>query len=657
VESGKQLQELRGHAASLARLEFSRDGLSLLSGSWDGSVILWDLTRGAERFDLRTDARAIYNPKNETNEQAQRAIDWAGFSKDGGRLMAVTHNGAIFEWDAQTGAELTRRAPISNYLNPVILSHDGSKIFWDANLGAVHVTDAASGNELDPLPGEAKPGSIAMATNADDSRLASVGTDRIVRIWDTRSRKLLTSLFNGGDEAWAVITPEGFFSASSDKAGRLLTIVRGLESIGIGQTWQSLYAPDLVREALAGDPDGELGRASKVVSLDKVVDSAPAPLVEITSHPSGSTSTSDIVRFTARVADRGKGIGRIEWRVNGVTAAVSNTPRGSGELTIEQVLALDPGENVIGVVAYNARNLLASPPAQTTITFSGSADPIKPKLHVLAIGINAYHDSGWKPPDGDAIEFFPPLTLAAGDATSFAAEMTRAADKFYGEVQVTTVVDAEATDAKIETTVRRIAANIAPRDTFVLYIAAHGYSVGGRFYLIPQDYDGGTNPAALAKKAIGQERLQDWIANRVLAKKAIILLDTCESGALTNGYEHSRTDGPTSDAALGRLHEATGRPVLAAAAAGKPAFEGYRGHGVFTWALIDSLYHGDANADGLISLSELVAHVQDTVPRISTELAGTGRAAIVMRGTHEDDRQSAHFGAVGGDFPLVRRLQ
>ncbi len=320
-------------------------------------------------------------------------------------------------------------------------------------------------------------------------------------------------------------------------------------------------------------------------------------------------------------------------------------------------MALDAGENVIEVVAYNARNILASPPAQTRITYQGDAEPTKPKLHVLAIGINDYHDAGWMPPGSDMVEYFPALTLAAGDAASFAAEMKKASEGLYGEVQVMTVLDSKATLDSIEHIVERISAAVSPRDTFVLYAAAHGYSVGGRFYLIPQDYDGGTDPQALAKKAIGQERLQDWIANKIHAKKALILLDTCESGALTNGYAHSRTDGPSSDAALGRLHEATGRPVLTAAAAGKPAFEGYRGHGVFTWALIDALYHADANADGLIELSELVAHVQNTVPRISAELAGTGRAAVVVRGGTEDDKQSAHFGAIGGDFALVRRLQ
>jgi hypothetical protein len=113
---------------------------------------------------------------------------------------------------------------------------------------------------------------------------------------------------------------------------------------------------------------------------------------------------------------------------------------------------------------------------------------------------------------------------------------------------------------------------------------------------------------------------------------------------------------PASEAAVGRLHEATGRPVLTAAASGKPAFEGYRGHGVFTYALLDALSHGDGSGNGLIEVSELVAHVQDRVPRLSAELNGRGVSMIAVRGSG-DDNQSAHFGATGEDFALVRRLK
>src|SRR5262249_55440429 len=151
-----------------------------------------------------------------------------------------------------------------------------------------------------------------------------------------------------------------------------------------------------------------------------------------------------------------------------------------------------------------------------------------------------------------------------------------------------------------------------------LFVAAHGISENGRFYLIPQDYQHGP-PGTLAKRAIGQDDLQDWLANRIKARRAIVLLDTCESGALVAGHTRSRTDGAASEVGVGRLHEATGRPVLTAAAGGQFAYEGLIGaagqrHGVFTWAVLEALRKGDTSGNGLIELNELVAYVQSAVP-------------------------------------------
>jgi hypothetical protein len=108
---------------------------------------------------------------------------------------------------------------------------------------------------------------------------------------------------------------------------------------------------------------------------------------------------------------------------------------------------------------------------------------------------------------------------------------------------------------------------------------------------------------------------------------------------------------------VGRLHEATGRPVLTAAAAGQKAGEGviagsHEGHGYFTWALLDARRYGDTNRNGLIELSELVAHVQSVVPRIA--------AGIVVRAAASwpsSAKQTARFGSRGEDFAVAQRLQ
>jgi hypothetical protein len=316
---------------------------------------------------------------------------------------------------------------------------------------------------------------------------------------------------------------------------------------------------------------------------------------------------------------------------------------------------LDHGENVIEVVAYDARNLLASLPARTTIAYTGSADAVKANLHVLAIGINDYIDRGGIAPGETETKLFPPLGLAVSDAKALGVEFEKAGTGVYGAVRVRTVLDDEATAANLDAIVTQMAAEIHPRDTFVLFAAAHGYSNAGHYYLIPQDYQGGTDPQALAAHAVDQLKLQDWVANRIKAKKALILLDTCESGALTSGYARSRFDGPASDAAIGRLHEATGRPVLAAAALGQDALElTDLGHGVFTSALVDALYRGDSDGNGEVSVTELATHVQDLVPKLIKD--PKARAEVVRRGLI-GGVQSARFGSRGEDFALVRRLQ
>jgi WD40 repeat protein len=638
--NGRVIQSFKGHAGYVVAVAFSPDGTRILSGSDDVTLKLWDTASGQllHSFDEHSDT-----------------INSVAFSPDGTRVLSGSDDNTLKMWDAFSYRLLQTFKGHSGPVRSVAFSPDGARVLSGSQDNTVKLWDAATGQELQSFAGHTN--TVNSVAFSPDGRYALSGSaDGTTRVWDIGNGQPLAAMVAASDGDWLALTPNGFFAAAQRDTD-LLAIVRGISVTTIGQVHQSLLSPDLVREALAGDPDGEVKRAAEVVNLDKVLDSGPAPLVEIRSGPSGNKSGSGSVVVAALIKDRGKGIGRIEWRVNGVTTAVMNAPSAlAPEYEVKQTLPLDSGENLIEVVAYNARNLLASLPARTTMTYNAPADAEKPKLYVLAIGINAYHDEGWTPPGATRPEYFPPLKLAVNDARSISEALKEAGAGLYGQVIIKTAFDEAATAAGLEQIVQNISAEISPRDTFVLFVAAHGYSNNGRFYLLPQDYQGGTDLAALTSRAIGQERLQGWIAS-IKARRGVILLDTCESGALTNSYAHSRTDAPASEAALGRLHEATGRPVLTAAAAGKPAFEGYRGHGVFTWALMDALFHGDTNGDGLIELSELAVHVQNTVPKIAAEMNSRGIAEVLTELLKKDVRQTAHFGSTGGDFPVVRRLQ
>jgi WD40 repeat protein/uncharacterized caspase-like protein len=626
--TGKLLRTFEG-AGDVQSVTFSSNGRKVLSGRADGRVDMWSALTGK-----------LLGTFEGTGWQES-----VSFTPDGDRVLSGDSDGMIRLWNTAT-QKLIRT--FEGHL--ATFSPDGGKVI-SADDRTLKLWDVDTGDLLRSLKGHS--GIVrAVVYSRDGRRLLSASADGTVRLWSLDTGSELARMLASPKGEWLTMAAPGFFF-SSRRDSDLLAIVRGTEATTSGQIHQSLYNPDLVREALAGDPDGEVRLAAEVINLDKVLDAGPPPAVAIISHVPGRRTGSDLVTLAARITDQGKGIGRIEWRVNGVTVGVTSPRAGHGRAyDVSQELALDLGENRVEVIAHEGRNLLASRSAQVTITYDGPTDTAKPKLYVLAIGVNKYVDRG-----GDGGRFLP-LAGSVPDARAFSAEMEKAGAGLYEEVRVTLALDEDATRSKLDEAVNKIAGVISPRDTFVLYAAAHGYSLSGNYYMIPQDFQGGANPTALKTRAIGQERIQEWLASRIKAKRAVILLDTCESGALTGGYARSRTEGTVSEAAVGRLHEATGRPVITAAAPGKSAYENYKGHGVFTYALIEALHQGDTNNNGKIEVSELAAHVERRVPELFAELKQNGFVVKGLAATRggDGDAQTAHFGSTGEDFAVVRLL-
>ncbi|MCK1389036.1 caspase family protein [Bradyrhizobium sp. 21] len=636
-------------------LGFAAGSSRLLSENDNGGVDLTDIATGttAKSFGKDINASVVAFAKNRafvgTGDNKIRIVDLSSgresrvlrmmvgpvmavtASPDGQRVAAGSNPFLVKLWNSDTGAllsELKSSPPadiVSRFVDITSIAFSPSDPWLAASYGGqIAIWNLQTSREVFKLGGNAAD-VRQIAFSADGRQLVSAAADGTVEHWDAKTGTLLATIFSFADGQWIALTPEGFFEASSRSVTNNLNVVRGLNVSSIDQVYDALYRPDLVREKLAGDPKGKVREAAARLDLDRVMASGDAPKVTIVSPADGaSVAVGDIV-VEAAIAIQGGGIGRVEWRLNSQTLGVENrgikamatdrvgsaTANGDGTLMISQKFAIEPGDNLIEFAVYNEKGLIASSPARITVKATGRAAATKPRLFILAVGINDYADSRLK------------LNFAVPDARAIASSFEKAGSGFYESAKVRLLLDDEATSTRMEAAFRQLSTDVKATDVFVFFVAGHGRTLNGKYYFIPQDFRY-RDQDSYVQNGVSQEQWQKWIA-WIQARKSILIYDTCESGSMTAdaaslapGQRGTRAVEEQA-VAYEKLKEAMGRTILAASTDTEPALEGYKGHGILSYAVMDALERAPINASGLINVIDLIKYVDDRVPQISYE--------------------------------------
>lgn len=182
AETLAMLKELVGHTCQIISIAWNPDSDSLITGSSDGTLRLWDIAAGTSLFQTPI-----------TTFGAKTSLAWRF---DGIQFMTVdsaTH--ALEMYDAAEFQQIDfLPAAFDAYITSAIWSPDGNKLLMTTGVGLVIIWDATTGEEIAQIDDNHISGLDQAVWSADGTQIITSGRDLTLNIWDTVSAQKLMSL-------------------------------------------------------------------------------------------------------------------------------------------------------------------------------------------------------------------------------------------------------------------------------------------------------------------------------------------------------------------------------------------------------------------------------------------------------------------------------
>jgi len=212
---------LNGHSGEVNTLAFSRDRITLVSGSDDKTIKIWNLNNKKEIRTLKGHLDIVYS---------------VAISPDGQILVSGSKDKTIKIWNLQTGQLINTLDGHKDFVNSVAISPDGQTIasgsydhtikLW--NLKTLQLIRTFEGHSAEVL---------SVAISPDNQTLISGSKDKSIKMWNLNTgQEIRTIQGHSGDVNAIAINTRGdmFASASDDKTVKVWNLNTGQEIRTIG---------------------------------------------------------------------------------------------------------------------------------------------------------------------------------------------------------------------------------------------------------------------------------------------------------------------------------------------------------------------------------------------------------------------------------------
>jgi len=236
TQTGAELHTLHGPDKGFVDAAISADGKTLIGGTVDGNVHVWDLIAGKE-------IKKITVPDGKVIRKVAIAPD--------GRTAAVTgDDNAVHLLDLTTGVQLRVLVTYKQQPSCVAFSSDGKLVGSASYDGAAHVHDASTGKEVSqPL---AKKGNVYSMCFAPDGKTLVAGEEGALTLWDAATGKQQRRVEGLGAQLFAIaFTSDGKSFAGGTSGGQVY-----FWDTASAKQIQTIKAHADNIQALAFSPDG-----------------------------------------------------------------------------------------------------------------------------------------------------------------------------------------------------------------------------------------------------------------------------------------------------------------------------------------------------------------------------------------------------------------